>query len=213
MVALLMLAATVAARLNPDPGFRSTPLPDRPTTYPDGHYAFLMTQPGNPEQPVGYDPCREVRVLVDFDGAPDGFSRMVKDTLHDLDQVSGLRLRYAGATRGVPDGADGTVVVRFASATTEPDLAHAAGRGGSVPTVGANGMEYYRWGRVRLNDRFGSYGERAGLTILHHEFGHVVGLDHVASGDEIMFPGNYGRASYAHGDLTGLALLGRLPCA
>ena len=55
--------------------------------------------------------------------------------------------------------------------------------------------------------------ERANLqAIVDHEFGHLVGLDHVTDPGELMAEVNLGRTSYGPGDLEGLARLGAIPC-
>ena len=55
--------------------------------------------------------------------------------------------------------------------------------------------------------------ERANLqAIVDHEFGHLVGLDHVDDPGELMAEVNIGRTSYGPGDLEGLARLGAIPC-
>ena len=48
-------------------------------------------------------------------------------------------------------------------------------------------------------------------SLLLHEIGHAVGLDHVSATSQIMYPtlGNYTAASYQSGDRTGLHLVGR----
>src|SRR5690242_16958356 len=46
-----------------------------------GSYAFLSHQDGAKGDPVGYDPCREVRIRVNPQGAPDGYLAMVRDVM------------------------------------------------------------------------------------------------------------------------------------
>lgn len=48
--------------------------------------------------------------------------------------------------------------------------------------------------------------------MLLHEFGHVFGLAHVDTTDELMSEKGQGVMSYAVGDLEGLRLLGQGPC-
>ena len=45
-----------------------------------------------------------------------------------------------------------------------------------------------------------------------HEVAHLVGLGHVNEPMELMFASNDGQTEFGPGDLTGLALLGSLPC-
>lgn len=195
---------------------RYTALPAHPTTYLDGHYAFERTQPSNPSLPVGFDSCLPVPVLIDFQDAPHGIAAMVKHTLHDLDQASGLHLRYDGAGHSADaDYASGrrVVVVRFVHSASDPVLKENAGYTQNYTYPAANGLTYYSIGRITIAaEVIARYGENAMATVLLHEFGHVVGLGHT-TGDEIMTPPNYHRITYAHGDLTGLAKLGQLTCA
>ena len=55
--------------------------------------------------------------------------------------------------------------------------------------------------------------ERANMqAIVDHEFGHVVGLDHVSDPGELMYQSNVGMTDYGPGDLEGMARLGSIPC-
>ncbi len=51
-----------------------------------------------------------------------------------------------------------------------------------------------------------------GRAILLHELGHLVGLDHVDSTDELMFADNVGKQEFGTGDLNGLVRLGKGRC-
>ena len=80
------------------------------------------------------------------------------------------------------------------------------------------GSPYYVSGTVTLSSRwFNSdqalrYPDDA-RAIIMHEFGHLVGLDHVDSQAELMASDNYGKTSFGDGDLAGLARLGSGSCA
>ena len=49
-------------------------------------------------------------------------------------------------------------------------------------------------------------------AIVDHEFGHVVGLDHVHDPRELMNEDNVGLTTYGPGDREGLARLGAIDC-
>ena len=57
-------------------------------------------------------------------------------------------------------------------------------------------------------------GQPAWVSVLHHELGHLVGLDHVTDESQLMHPQDSGtHVSYEDGDRAGLAELGRGTCA
>ncbi len=49
-------------------------------------------------------------------------------------------------------------------------------------------------------------------AVIMHEFGHVLGLDHVGDPSQLMYEGPSYRTSFAAGDLAGLARLGTGAC-
>jgi hypothetical protein len=56
-------------------------------------------------------------------------------------------------------------------------------------------------------------GRARARAIILHELGHLVGLDHTARDDQVMYPNSLSEeADYASGDLAGLARLGAGPC-
>lgn len=55
-------------------------------------------------------------------------------------------------------------------------------------------------------------GRAQARAVILHELGHLVGLQHVADRDQVMFSESGARTSYGTGDLQGLAALGRGTC-
>ena len=70
------------------------------------------------------------------------------------------------------------------------------------------------WLDTTLLDEPGTSSGPAWLPVLRHEFGHVIGLDHVDDPSQLMNPKSVaGIDDYQSGDLYGLAQLGRGRCA
>ena len=93
-----------------------------------------------------------------------------------------------------------------------------AGLGGSGSARDTLGRDYFVTGSIALDtdvfDSPSSGPERDNLqAIVDHEFGHVVGLDHVEDTGELMYESNLGQVDYGPGDLEGMARLGSIPCA
>ena len=55
-------------------------------------------------------------------------------------------------------------------------------------------------------------GLAAARAIVMHEFGHLVGLDHVPARDQLMYESNIGQRAFGPGDREGLRQLGLGPC-
>ncbi len=88
--------------------------------------------------------------------------------------------------------------------------------GGASVTDPGTGRETYVSGVVVLDGDW--FRENAAdqpgraQAVMDHEFGHLVGLDHVHDRGEIMNEKYVGQTSYGPGDLAGLAELGQVPC-
>ncbi|MBD8870555.1 zinc metalloprotease [Nocardioides donggukensis] len=196
----------------------------------DGSYAFLATQPGSDKAPVAYDPCRTIEVAVNPDGAPDGHLDLVRAAMRSVSEASGLQFALVDETTERPTerrrtrdpGRYGSgfspVLVAWADASEMPGLAgDVAGLGGSA-TVTELGRSRYVTGAVtidtastdRLLTRPGGVAQLQ--AIIDHEFGHLVGLDHVADRGELMHAENSGQLTWGPGDLAGLSRLGRGDC-
>ncbi len=185
-----------------------------------GSYKFLQTQRGS-DQPVAYDACRPIEVVVNPEGAPDNYDELVDTGLAHTGAATGLEFRRVGLTedRKVTTGSHARrrpVLIAWATPEEVPELAgDVAGIGGSV-AVGPPGRMRYVTGRVMLDRAlfasFDASEAASAQAIVDHELGHVVGLGHVEDRGELMNRHNLGRTTYGPGDREGLARLGSVDC-
>lgn len=200
----------------------------------NGPYSFMKTQPGREDQPVTWSPCRKIRVAINPDGAPSNYEDLVHTAADHITNQSGLQFEFVGETDARPDD-DGTaggsgggkrdaedwppVLVAWANADEVPRLAgDVAGLGGATSIRVRPNFEQYVTGSVVLDratyDNLGRgyFGSREAQAIIDHEFGHLVGLNHVRDRGELMAAENTGRSEWGPGDKKGLALLGSGKC-
>jgi hypothetical protein len=183
-----------------------------------GSYEFMETQSGTGE-PVGYNPCRPIRVTVNPEGAPSNYDELVDTAMQRTGAATGLRfVRVEDTTdddyeRRFPRQ---PVLVGWATPSAVPELSgDVIGVGGSIP-LRRNGRLEYTTGIIALDRlEFASLGpgeQELQQAVLDHEFGHLVGLDHVDDAGELMNEENLGQTSYGAGDREGLRLLGEIGC-
>lgn len=185
-----------------------------------GSFSFLQTQRGS-DEPVAYDPCRPIEVLVNPDGAPANYDDLIDTGLARTGAATGLKFVRVGLTdkRGLstaPFPGREPVLIAWATAEEVPELAgDVAGIAGSA-AVGPPGRMRYVTGRVVLDrDVFAGFEPEEkpyAQAIVDHELAHVVGLGHVNDPRELMFEGNVGLTTYGPGDREGLARLGSVDC-
>ncbi|WP_298887371.1 matrixin family metalloprotease [uncultured Serinicoccus sp.] len=180
-----------------------------------GEHAFLYTQDGS-EEPVGFSPCRPVEVAVNPDGAPPGYEELVEGSLARVSAASGLLLELVGEsedTFGQPRTTRDPVLITWSTASEVPALTgRTAGLGGPlVLTDAVSGRKSLVSGSVVL-DREDLLGASETATVLDHELGHVLGLDHVHDPGELMSAANTGQPGFGPGDREGLARLGSIDC-
>ena len=176
--------------------------------------------------PVGFDPCRPVRVVVNVDGAPEGAIELVDEVTGVLASVTGLVFVVDGVTDEEPRAERlsydpdrygqrwSPVLVAWTDETAVPDLEGDAIGVGGPSFVGLEDQELYAVsGAVFVDvDRGGDTVTGTDRAILLHEFGHALGLDHVDDPTQIMNP-EATVDDLGVGDLGGFATLGAIPCA
>ena len=198
-----------------------------------GEYRFLAHQPGRPDDPVTYDPCRTLHVVVNDELAPPGSDGLVVEAATTVAAATGLHIVVDGRTDEQPrkdrplrdPGRYGRgwspVLLAWTTPEQVPRLAgRTAGLGGSSRVVDdLSGRSTYVTGTVSLDapDLTAILARPGGgalvRAVVMHELGHVVGLGHVDDAGELMYRDNHGRTSFGSGDLAGLAALGRGRCA
>jgi hypothetical protein len=110
------------------------------------------------------------------------------------------------------------VLVAWSDEGEVPDLkGRVAGVGGSAAATRA-GHDWFVTGSVILDgaDLADVVQRRTGRAqvraVIMHEFGHLLGLDHVRAADELMHVSNVGMTAFGPGDRAGLAALGSGEC-
>lgn len=192
-------------------------------------YRFMETQPGS-SQPVAYDPCRAIHVVMNERTAVAGGGALVQQALDEASMATGLVFIVDGFTDEAPSsdrqsyqpdrypGRWAPVLIAWTDPVETPGLADdVAGLAGSSWVTDGKGSVYVS-GDVMLDGpdlarvQAGPEGAAGVRSVIEHELGHLVGLDHVDDPSQLMNATGGTVTAYADGDLTGLARLGQGAC-
>lgn len=189
-------------------------------------HAFLHEVNGTP---ITYSSCKQIPVEVYPAGGPPNAEALVREAVAIVRRASGLDIVVTGAFGGHATNwnfqdsdairADDPVSVSWQDGSAIERLSgEVLGLGGSsVFTRRSTGQQRLAAGAIALSREDYALWTRTGneaeqLGVLLHEFGHVLGLDHVDSRGELMYPEAIGRSTFGPGDLEGLRALGQGPC-
>lgn len=187
---------------------------------PDDPSSYAYSATTDTGQPVMWNACSPIPVIVNLAGAPDGALDDLLAAIDQVNQASGLQLAYQGTTE-----------LALSSNWNAGPAAGYAGWppvliGWAAPSTGLldsdNGGRTYTWhtgqayvtAMVVFNSEldanrpagFGAPGTRGALYL--HELSHVAGLGHVEDHGQLMHPSSAFGAELGAGDRAGLATLG-----
>ena len=191
-------------------------------------YAFLSKDASG--RPAHWDRCTTITYRVNPSGLPSGAMTDIQGALSRLSSASGLRFSYVGTTTVVPYSSSNwanqipsTQAADLYLAFT--DAAHVSYLAGSVAGVGGPFWTSDGTREPRIVRAGVSVDTAAGVTpgftngasrgtLLLHELGHAVNLDHVSDPVQVMYPAitSQSRPAYQAGDLAGLAKLATYSC-
>ena len=207
------------------------PIGQPPAVKDEGTYKFVRTQPKKNDEPVTYDPCAPIHVVVNERTAVPGADGIVRQAVESVSDATGLSFVLDGRTQRRPDDErrttadpDGVrswrpVLIAWSDPEETPALkGMVAGVGGST-AVRRDGHEWFVTGGVTLDGPQlrhllrSDAGRTSVRAVVMHELGHLVGLDHVKDRGELMYAtGSEDVTDWGPGDRAGLAALGGGEC-
>ena len=202
-------------------------------TGPGGPYSFLEVAYLEGERvPVRWNPCQPIEYQVNTAGAPPGMSLAVRGAIEQASDATGISFRSRGETsRDTHDIIGGGYFANPLRSIYRPVLidvvSHREFRTFDEPAR-VIAFAHAQQGNGDLNDqyvagfivvdggaRYAPTGRWSMELIVLHELGHLLGLGHVRSPDELMYSVEVARHTapnpiftWGSGDLAGLELLG-----
>ncbi len=182
-------------------------------------------------RPVAFDPCRPIHYVVRPNGEIAGGQAEIVAAIAAVSEATGLAFVDDGATDEAPS-ADrapvqvdrygnrwAPVLIAWSNEVETPRLAgHVVGLGGpQMFGSDSDGSLRFVTGSIWLDaPDLGALKWQLSTgyirTVVMHELGHVLGLDHVDDSAQLMYAGGTGLVQFGAGDLRGLHELGLGSC-
>ena len=177
--------------------------------------------------PVRWNPCEPVHYVVNVSDAPAGSLGDVQDAVIRISEATGITFTYDGLTDEVlerrrdmvQDDRYGDRWAPVLVTWVDPDTSEVSFRSEGDVAAGVaspftppgSDVIVSGWIAINANDPnppgFTSPDDQGPVVL--HEWGHVMGLDHVGERGQLMHPAGGGVADLGPGDLEGLRLVGR----
>ncbi|MDH2443046.1 hypothetical protein QDR37_03705 [Amnibacterium sp. CER49] len=205
------IALAVAAVMVAAPSLGAEPAPTHvaveravdSTVLATGQHTYELLQHAAPSMPVQWLACRPIEYRINPAGEPAGLTPVIRRVMADIGAQTGVTFTYAGATTHTFDSTwfsrtDPTLYFSFTDASTTAGQHFAwpgeVGVGGPAAAwlrTGSSTFEAITYGRVLLYTGFHGAGTGAGATwqsLITHEVGHALDLDHRTSTADAMYP-------------------------
>lgn len=210
----------------PIPTIAPTALPVPPQAVSAARYAFQATNDAG--KPVHWDRCRPITWTYFPESSKPFALGVVQTALQRLANATGFTFTYVApgsapepkwATISNPNApvSPAQLQILFGDSTNIPSLT-AESWGNTALYWNGSGIAQIAYVVVRPDIKYGpdDFGYLGMGLVFMHELAHAVGLDHVSSTQDLMFPNlaSIEVRGYAAGDLAGLyAVSAALPCA
>lgn len=178
-------------------------------------YTFLSTTAGG--RPVTWGCEADIEVVVNPQGAPEGYAELVASAAATVNGTSGFTFVVTGETddREFLDRGRGPVLLGWADEDEVPGLAGSTAGLGGASYVTGGGSARAVGGMVIVDTELPGGWFGRGIdeeTIIVHELLHVLGLGHTDDPSQLMAAEHAGQTGLGQGDLDGIAALEEAAC-
>lgn len=178
-------------------------------------YSFLSTTARG--APVTWGCEADIEVVVNPEGAPEGYAELVASAVATVNATSGFTFVVTGETddREFLDRRAGPVLLGWADEDEVPGLAGTTAGLGGASYVTGGGSARAVGGMVIVDTDLPGGWFGGGIdeeTIIVHELLHVLGLGHTDDQRQLMAAEHTGQTSLGQGDLEGIAALEEAAC-